>query len=75
MYDLQGGWSHMEKTKAWALPFWGHQFLRRFGIPGCELQNQLQNLITKFYHGVWKMQLDLTEMDEKYDMILRCHPK
>lgn len=37
----------------------------------------LQNLITKFDHGVWKMQLDLTEMNEKYDkadLILR-NPK
>lgn len=37
----------------------------------------LQNLITKFDHGVWKMQLDLTEMNEKYDkadLTLR-HPK
>lgn len=37
----------------------------------------LQNLITKFDHGMWKMQLDLTEMNEKYDkadLILR-HPK
>lgn len=34
----------------------------------------LQNLITKFDHGVWKIQLDLTEMNEKYDkadLILR----
>jgi len=46
MYDLQGGWSHMEKTKAWALPFWG-QFLRRFGIPGCEFH------VAKSDYKIW----------------------